>query len=1057
MVFNSTFVGAARFCSKAQFHSRLLVGKSRYYNSRQLKSVHTSAFNGSNSGSSIKVCVKPTLRNLAENPTLTSDFSTSTAAKIGTMPGIKVSTDSIAKSQQDKRLYRGIVLENGLKVLLISDPETDKSAAAMDVHIGSMSDPRNIPGLAHFCEHMLFLGTKKYPDENEYNKCLSQNGGSSNAFTTSDHTNYYFDVSPDKLEDALDRFSQFFISPLFTESATEREMKAVNSEHEKNIPNDAWRISQLEKTLANPSHDFSKFGTGNTQTLDIIPKEQNISVREELLKFHNTWYSSNIMGFVVLGKQDLDTLQEIVLKMMLEVKNLEVEVPRWEDPPFKEDQLATITYVMPVKDIRQLNITFGIPDLSSEYKSSPGSYLGHLIGHEGPGSLLSELKSRGWVNTLVGGQKSGSKGFGFFVVNVDLTQEGIEHVDDIIALVFQYFAMLKKEGPQKWIYEECRDLNAMQFRFKDKERPQGYVASMAGLLHDYPIEEVLTGGYLISEWNPEQISSLLDHLTPDRVRVAVIAQKFKDICDSEEQYYGAKYKVEKIDNSKIETWKSCSLNPKFRLPDKNEFIPTNFDLKARDGYPSDHPTIIQEDNLGRLWFKQDDEFLLPKTCINIEMQSPVAYCDPHHANLTYMFAYLFKDALNEYVYAAELAGLGYNLANTKYGITLGIKGYSDKQKVLLEKIIDKLTSFKIDSNRFEILRENYIRGLKNSVADQPHQHAIYYNSVVLTEKVWHKEELLSSVDILTVEALQNFIPRLLANVKLECLVYGNSTMEEAASIYSLVSNKLKQESGSRPLLASQTLKEREIQLTNPSYLYQTKNEIHKTSSIEIYYQCGIQETRTNMLLELLAQIIKEPCFHQLRTKEQLGYIVFSGLRRSNIVQGLRVIVQSDRHPEYLDERVENYIQTLKDTLQGMSDEEFESHKEALAAKRLEKPKKLSTKNGKYWAEILSEHLHFDRDNIEVEELRKFTKDDIINFYSKHICPNSSDRRKLSCHVVSHAPDGAGLTTQSETKPDSIHCISNITRFKAGQPLYPLASPYTPHDKLKRNSEVKEVP
>ena len=35
---------------------------------------------------------------------------------------------------------------------------------------------------------------------------------------------------------------------------------------------DAWRISQLEKTLANPSHDFSKFGTGNTQTLDIIPK-----------------------------------------------------------------------------------------------------------------------------------------------------------------------------------------------------------------------------------------------------------------------------------------------------------------------------------------------------------------------------------------------------------------------------------------------------------------------------------------------------------------------------------------------------------------------------------------------------------------------------------------------------------------------------------------------------------------------------------------------------------------------------------------------------------------
>lgn len=71
------------------------------------------------------------------------------------------------------------------------------------------------------------------------------------------------------------------------------------------------------------------------------------------------------------------------------------------------------------------------------FPSQPGHYLGHLIGHEGPGSLLSFLKGRGWVNSLVGGQKSGAKGFGFFVVNVDLTEEGIEHVDDIVAAVFQ--------------------------------------------------------------------------------------------------------------------------------------------------------------------------------------------------------------------------------------------------------------------------------------------------------------------------------------------------------------------------------------------------------------------------------------------------------------------------------------------------------------------------------------------------------------------------------------------------------------------------------------------
>ena len=190
------------------------------------------------------------------------------------MAAVKQTFDNITRSEEDKRQYRGLHLDNGLKVLLISDPSTDKSAAAMDVHIGHMSDPPSLPGLAHFCEHMLFLGTEAFPDENEYSKYLSSHGGSFNAFTSSDHTNYYFDVSPDQLTGALDRFSQFFLAPLFTESATEREVNAVNSEHEKNIPNDTWRINQIEKATADQEHDFAKFGTGNKVTLDTRPKEQ---------------------------------------------------------------------------------------------------------------------------------------------------------------------------------------------------------------------------------------------------------------------------------------------------------------------------------------------------------------------------------------------------------------------------------------------------------------------------------------------------------------------------------------------------------------------------------------------------------------------------------------------------------------------------------------------------------------------------------------------------------------------------------------------------------------
>ena len=92
------------------------------------------------------------------------------------------------------------------QVLLISDPTTDKSAASLDVHVGSMSDPWEIPGLCHFLEHMLFLGTEKYPEENEYTKFLSNHNGRYNAYTASNNTNYHFDISPEFLPDVLDRF-----------------------------------------------------------------------------------------------------------------------------------------------------------------------------------------------------------------------------------------------------------------------------------------------------------------------------------------------------------------------------------------------------------------------------------------------------------------------------------------------------------------------------------------------------------------------------------------------------------------------------------------------------------------------------------------------------------------------------------------------------------------------------------------------------------------------------------------------------------------------------------
>lgn len=205
-----------------------------------------------------------------------------------------------------------------------------------------------------------------------------------------------------------------------------------------------------------------------------------------------------------------------------------------------------------------------------------------------------------------------------------------------------------------------------------------------------------------------------------------------------------------------------------------------------------------------------------------------------------------------------------------------------------------------------------------------------------------------------------------------------------------------------------------------------------------------------MLLELFVHIISEPCFNILRTKEQLGYIVFSGVRRSNGTQGLRVIVQSDKHPSFVDQRVEAFIESMDDYIACLSDEEFANHKEALAAQRLERPKQMSAQSAIYWAEITSQQYNFDRANIEVAFLRTLTKEDIMRFYNELICVDAPHRHKLAVHVISTATGGAGHDrpvdngpTESEKNGENNEpCkIDNITRFKSTQGLFPLVQPY----------------
>ncbi|TYG95134.1 hypothetical protein ES288_A11G244200v1 [Gossypium darwinii] len=179
----------------------------------------------------------------------------------------------ILKPRIDKREYRRIVIRNSLQVLLISDLDTDKCAASMNVSVGSFCDPDGLKGLAHF----LGIAYLFHP---------------TNAFTASEMTNYFFDVNTDCFEEALDRFAQFFIKPLMSANATMREIKAVDSENQKNLLSDVWRMNQLQKHLSLESHPYHKFSIGTKFFIVCEPGTQHM---EALLKVVYELYTDYVL------------------------------------------------------------------------------------------------------------------------------------------------------------------------------------------------------------------------------------------------------------------------------------------------------------------------------------------------------------------------------------------------------------------------------------------------------------------------------------------------------------------------------------------------------------------------------------------------------------------------------------------------------------------------------------------------------------------------------------------------------------------------------------------
>ncbi|CAF3897878.1 unnamed protein product [Rotaria sordida] len=839
-----------------------------------------------------------------------------------------------------------------------------------------------------------------YPDENEYSKLIVGNGGCSNAFTSDDHTNFNFDINPSLLADALDIFAQFFISPLFAASSIDRELEAVDSEYETNLFKDTWRISQLEKSTSDPKHPYSGFSIGNRESLRIIPKQRGIDIQQVLLDFHKTEYSSNRMSLAVLGNQSLDELQSLVIKSFKEVQNKKLEKPKYFSDPYGESKRKTICYHVPVNESRQLTINWVIPDQRELYYCKPESYLSHLIGHQGDGSLSSYLKTLGLAIELVAGESNSAPGFNFFSISIQLTIEGLSQWERILYSVYQYLAMLRKEGSKEWIFNEGKNINQMEFQFEEKGQVRYIVSNLAGRMRDYPLSECLSGPYEMRDFRPDLINELLnEYLIPSKMRVFLTSKEFLSIAREKEKWYGTQYKQEYLSEELIKQCETCEINRELYLPIPNQFIPTDFQLFSKKKNLARPQIPTKENEYYRLYYAEDSFYRFPKAYIYFEFRNPLVYVDPIHSNLTTLYVELINDSLAEFVYPAQLGGLDYELYDCNDSIQLSISGFNHKIKELLNIIIDHMINIKIEVEQFEIIKEKFKQSLQFFRRCVPSTMAKFGLTYLTAEYDWNNNELLSCLDDITMHDVESFITRVLKRFYIDSLMYGNLTKNQAIEYMTLVEQKFQEKSFYQPFFPSMWFNQRELILPDGcNYAYTMFNDAYKLNSIIIYLQCFQETLENNALLGLFSYLVKQPCFNQLRTKEQLGYIINSQLWRSCGVQGFSVTVQSARELGYINQRIELFIDSIRDYIMTMSDELFKKQREGYIVKKVEIPKNMHDQGNQFWNEIISHQFYFDRPPLETEIIKTLERDDLLRFYDHYISPRSIYRRKLSVHV-----------------------------------------------------------
>jgi Secreted/periplasmic Zn-dependent peptidases, insulinase-like len=326
------------------------------------------------------------------------------------------------------------------------------------------------------------------------------------------------------------------------------------------------------------------------------------------------------MKVCIYSKSDLDTLEKWAIQYFSEVPKRPIQRRVFNEQVFDEKDLGNMWKIVPIKDNDYLDFYWIVPGSSVQYyKMDPAKIITHLFGHEGENSLISFLREEGLATELDASRDDEMNLFRVINVRIKLTPKGFENYKEVIGYVFQYLRIIKEQGHEKWIFEEIKQQNEINFKYLEKSEPVDVVTNLSPKMLYYPFEDVLKLKYFFEEYDEKFIKEEINKLDIKNLRIYMISKKCEPDCYLIEDIYSIKYSVQQFDQDIFELYNgNIQLNPKITkkklgLPPKNIFIPKRFDLyyEKNENIP-DEPIRLEDHKLSVIWMKKDNKYNLPK-------------------------------------------------------------------------------------------------------------------------------------------------------------------------------------------------------------------------------------------------------------------------------------------------------------------------------------------------------------------------------------------------------------------------------------------------------------